>query len=62
MQDKLFSLIKSLTTGKKSHFTRYARLNSIKEKPEYLRLFKFLDTAWEYDKAALKAYFKDEKL
>lgn len=61
MQDKLFSLIKSMTTGEKSHFTRYARLNTVKEKPEYLRLFEFLDAAWEYDETALKAHFKDDK-
>lgn len=61
MQDKLFSLIKSMTTGEKSHFTRYARLNAVKEKPEYLRLFEFLDTAREYDETAIKAHFKDDK-
>ncbi len=61
MQDRLFALIKSMTTGEKSHFTRYARLNTAKEKPEYLRLFEFLDAAREYDETALKAHFKDDK-
>jgi len=59
--DKLFALIHSLTPAEKSYFTKYSRLNSTKEKPDYLLLFEFLDNAKTYDEAAIKKRFKHEK-
>ena len=59
-QDKLFVFIQSLTRAEKSYFTKYARLNATKEKPDYLLLFDYLSEARKYDEATLKKYFKGE--
>ncbi len=60
-QDRLFVLIKSLTTGEKTYFAKYSRVHHAKEKPDYLRLFEFMDTQEEYDEKAVKKHFKKEK-
>ncbi len=60
-QDRLFVLIQSLTRTEKSYFTKYARLNATKEKPDYLLLFEYLSEAHKYDEVELKKHFKGEK-
>jgi len=60
-KDKLFILIKSLTFGEKSCFSRHARTYATKNKPDYLRLFEFIDELEEYDEAAIKNHFEGEK-
>lgn len=60
-QDRLFVFIQSLTRTEKSYFTKYARLNATKEKPDYLLLFDYLSEAHRYDEAELKKHFKGEK-
>jgi len=60
-QDKLFALIKSLTPTEKAYFGKYSRLNSVREKPDYLLLFEFLDDSEEYDVAAINERFSGEK-
>jgi len=60
-QDKLFVFIQSLTRAEKSYFTKYARLNSAKEKPDYLLLFDYLSEVRTYDEVVLKKHFKGEK-
>jgi len=60
-QDKLFVFIQSLTRAEKSYFTKYARLNAAKEKPDYLLLFEYLSEVRTYDEAELKKRFKGEK-
>ena len=60
-QDKLFVLIKSLTTGEKTYFAKYSRVHHAKEKPDYLRLFEFIDEQEEYDEKAVKKHFKKDK-
>ena len=62
VKDKLFALVKSLTKAEKAHFSKYARLSSVKEKPDYLRLFEYLDKQEEYDEEALQVHFAGEKL
>ncbi len=62
VKDKLFALVKSLTKAEKAHFSKYARLSSVKEKPDYLRLFEYLDKQELYDEEALKIHFEGEKL
>jgi len=61
LQDKLFVLIKSLTSGEKTYFSKYSRVHHAKEKPDYLRLFEFIDEEEEYDEKALKKHFKKDK-
>jgi len=60
-QDKLFALIKSLTPTEKAYFGKYSRLNSVREKPDYLLLFEFLDDSEKYDVAAINERFSGEK-
>lgn len=60
-QDKLFALIKSMTPSEKAYFGKYSRLNSVREKPDYLLLFEFLDGSEEYDEAAIMERFAGEK-
>jgi len=60
-KDKLFVLIKSLTTGERAFFSKHSRTHSVKEKPDYLRLFDFLDDLEEYDEAAIKTHFQKDK-
>ena len=60
-QDKLFVLIKSLTTGEKTYFSKYSRVHHAKEKPDYLRLFEFIDEQEEYDEKAVIKHFKKDK-
>jgi len=60
-QDKLFVLIKSLTSGEKTYFSKYSRIHHAKEKPDYLRLFEFIDTQEEYDENGVKKHFKKDK-
>ena len=60
-QDKLFALIKSMTPAEKAYLGKYSRLNSVREKPDYLLLFEFLDECEEYDEAAITKYFSGEK-
>ena len=60
-QDKLFVFIQSLTRAEKAYFTKYARLNAVMEKPDYLLLFEYLSEARTYDEVAIKKYFKGEK-
>ncbi len=60
-QDRLFAFIQSLTRAEKSYFTKYARLNAAKEKPDYLLLFEYLSEARRYDETELKKHFKREK-
>jgi len=62
VKDKLFALIKSLTKAEKAHFTKYARLSSVKDKPDYLKLFEYLDKQTDYDEEALHTHFEGEKL
>lgn len=61
-QDKLFALVKSLTKAEKAHFTKYARLSSVKEKPDYLKLFDFLEKQEAYDEKVIKIHFEGERL
>lgn len=61
-QDKLFALVKSLTKAEKAHFTKYARLSAVKEKPDYLRLFDFLEKQEAYDEKVIKIHFEGERL
>ncbi len=60
-QDKLFVLIKSLTPGEKTYFSKYSRVHHAKEKPDYLRLFEFIDTQETYDEDTVKKHFKKDK-
>lgn len=60
-QDKLFALIKSMTPAEKAYFSKYSRLNSVREKPDYLLLFEFMDDCEEYDGAAIIEHFAGEK-
>ncbi len=60
-QDKLFALIKSMTPAEKAYLGKYSRLNSVREKPDYLLLFEFLDDSEEYDESAIMAHFAGEK-
>lgn len=60
-QDKLFVLIKSLTSGEKTYFSKYSRIHHAKEKPDYLRLFEFIDAQEEYDENGVKKHFKKDK-
>ncbi len=60
-QDKLFALIKSMTPAEKAYFGKYSRLNSVREKPDYLLLFEFMDDCEEYDEAAIIEHFAGEK-
>jgi len=61
LQDKLFVLIKSLTSGEKIYFSKYSRVHHAKEKPDYLRLFEYIDTQEAYDEDAVKKHFKKDK-
>ncbi len=60
-QDKLFALIKALTPGEKAYFTKYSRIYNAKAKPDYVRLFDFMDSLEVYDEAVIIAHFKEEK-
>jgi len=60
-QDRLFVLIKSLNQGEKVYFSKYSRVHHAKEKPDYLRLFEFIDTQEEYDEKAVIKHFKSDK-
>ncbi len=60
-EDKIFVLVQSLTQAEKSYFTKYSRMSAVKEKPDYLRLFEFLDTQKKYNELAIKKYFSQEK-
>lgn len=62
VKDKLFALVKSLTKAEKAHFSKYARLSSVKEKPDYLKLFEYLDKQEDYNEEALQVHFEGEKL
>ncbi len=62
VKDKLFVLVKSLTKAEKAHFSKYARLSAVREKPDYLRLFEYIDKQDDYDEEALKVHFEGEKL
>ncbi len=62
VKDKLFALVKSLTKAEKAHFSKYARLSAVKEKPDYLKLFEYLDKQPEYDEEALNTHFEGEKI
>jgi len=62
IKDKLFALVKSLTKAEKAHFTKYARLSAVKEKPDYLKLFEYLDKQDNYNEEAVKAHFGGERL
>jgi len=61
MQDKLFALVKSMTPAEKAYLGKYSRLNSVREKPDYLLLFEFLEELEEYDEAAIRERFAAEK-
>lgn len=61
-KDKLFALVKSLTKAEKAHFSKYARLSAVKEKPDYVKLFEFLDKEEKYDEKAVKNHFEGERL
>ena len=61
-QDKLFIFVKSMTRGERLYFTKYARLGTVKEKPDYLLLFEYMNEADTYNEADLKKHFKGEKL
>ncbi len=60
-QDKLYALIKSLTTSEKAYFSRYSRIYSTKEKPDYVRLFEFVDSLEVYEETAILKHFEGEK-
>jgi len=60
-KDKLFILIKSLTVGEKAFFSRHSRTHAIKNKPDYVRLFEFIDEMEVYDDATVKKHFEGEK-
>jgi len=62
VKDKLFALVKSLTKAEKAHFSKYARLSSVKDKPDYLKLFEYLDKQEEYEEELLKKHFEGEKI
>jgi len=62
VKDKLFALVKSLTKAEKAHFSKYARLSAVKDKPDYLKLFEYLDKQEDYDEEALQVHFEGEKL
>lgn len=57
--NELFDLIKSLTKSEK----RFFKLSSSIQTGEknYLKIFDYIDGQYEYDEAALKEYFKDER-
>lgn len=61
-KDKLFVLIKSLTFGEKAYFSKYSRTHAVKEKPDYLRLFEFIEAQEEYNEAAIRKHFKGDNL
>jgi RNase P protein component len=60
-QPDLFRLIHSLSKSEKRYFKIYASRHVIGEENNYIRLFNAIDRQQEYDEAALRAQFKDEK-
>lgn len=61
-KNKLFALVKSLTKAEKAHFSKYARMSAVKEKPDYVRLFEFLDKQDEYNEEDIRVHFEGERL
>lgn len=59
--DELFQLIKSLTKQEKRYLKLFAQRHVIGEQNKYLLLFDEIDNQKEYDEAAIKKKFKDEK-
>jgi hypothetical protein len=59
--DNLFDLIRSLNPSEKRHFKLYAQRHIVGEENNYLKLFDTIDKQKEYDEAALKKKFRQEK-
>ena len=58
--DEVFTLIKSLSRSEKRYFKRYALINGMKKKNNYLRLFKAMERMKGYDEKKLKIKFRGE--
>jgi len=50
-----------MTPAEKAYFGKYSRLNSVREKPDYLLLFEFIADSEAYDEAAIMGRFAGEK-
>ncbi len=59
--DNLFDLIQSLNPSEKRHFKLFAQRHIVGEENNYLRLFETIDKQKEYDEAALKKKYRQEK-
>lgn len=59
--DNLFELIRSLNPSEKRHFKLYAQRHIVGEENNYLKLFDTIDKQKDYDEAALKKKFRQEK-
>jgi hypothetical protein len=59
--DNLFELIKSLNPSEKRHFKLYAQRHILGDENNYLKLFETVDKQIEYDEAALKKKYHNEK-
>ncbi len=59
---ELFILIKNLTKTEKRYFKIYAARHSIAGKNNYMQLFEAIEKQSEYDEAALKTFFKKNRI
>ncbi len=56
-KDPLFSFIKSLDTGEKRYFKRFAQFHIERDRNKYIRLFELMDAREVYDEKDVKAAF-----
>lgn len=59
--DKLFSLIQSLSKNEKGYFKKYSSMHIVGGKNNYIKIFDFLEKQKKYNEDELKKTFRNEK-